>query len=300
MAPRAEKALRAAGWTVRGELRVASDSKTKADAETSLAGRFVLEERGRWKTAVARPANAIGMSMEAGGIESEFHAHVESQLMFQVRGELTCEASNALWIVPPQSALWVPGGVDHRIRGRAPLEGYSVFVDPRAGANLPRECCAVSVSPLFKELLFRLATRPMNYDLEGADARLVAVLLDELATAKVENHRLPMPAEPRLRRLVEAMVADPADASPANTWAKRVGIGERTLNRLLVKETGLSFGRWRQRLHVTLAIQRMARGASVQEVASDLGYGSASSFVTMFKKALGTSPARYMAHRLDA
>lgn len=300
MAPRAEKALRAAGWTVRGELRVASDSKTKADAETSLAGRFVLEERGRWKTAVARPANAIGMSMEAGGIESEFHAHVESQLMFQVRGELTCEASNALWIVPPQSALWVPGGVDHRIRGRAPLEGYSVFVDPRAGANLPRECCAVSVSPLFKELLFRLATRPMNYDLEGPDARLVAVLLDELATAKVENHRLPMPAEPRLRRLVEAMVADPADASPANTWAKRVGIGERTLNRLLVKETGLSFGRWRQRLHVTLAIQRMARGASVQEVASDLGYGSASSFVTMFKKALGTSPARYMAHRLDA
>jgi AraC-like DNA-binding protein len=43
----------------------------------------------------------------------------------------------------------------------------------------------------------------------------------------------------------------------------------------------------------------MARGTSVQQVAMDLGYGSASSFVTMFRKALGTSPARYMAHRRE-
>ena len=98
---------------------------------------------------------------------------------------------------------------------------------------------------------------------------------------------------------MDAIVASPADASTADTWARRVGIGERTLNRLLVKETGLSFGRWRQRLHVTLAIQRMARGASVQQVATELGYASASSFVTMFRKPLGTSPARYMAHRLE-
>lgn len=46
-----------------------------------------------------------------------------------------------------------------------------------------------------------------------------------------------------------------------------------------------------------LAIQRMSRGASVGEVASELGYVQASSFVTMFKKALGSSPARYMASR---
>jgi AraC-like DNA-binding protein len=305
MAPKREEQVRRDGSTLRGQFRVAgdlklaSDLKLAGDVMASLASRFVLEEHGRWKTAVARPANAIGLSLEAGGIESEFHSHAESQLMYQVRGELTCEASDALWIVPPQSALWVPGGVSHRIQGRAPLEGYSVFVDPRANARLPRECCAVMVSTLFRELLFRLAARPAEYDVDGPDARLVAVLLDELAAAKVENHRLPMPAEPRLRRLVEAMVADPADASTADTWAHRIGVGERTLNRLLVKETGLSFGRWRQRLHVTLAIQRMARGASVRQVATDLGYGSASSFVTMFKKALGTSPARYMAHRLE-
>lgn len=244
-----------------------------------------------------RAANVIGMSLDSGDLETEFHSYAESQLLLPVRGEVTCEGADALWIVPPQSALWVPGGMNHRIRGCAPLEGYRVFIEPRARQSLPRECCVVSVSTLFREVMFRLASRPAPDDADERDARLVGVLLDELAAAKVENHRLPMPTEPRLRHLAEASVARPAEASTADTWARRIGVGQRMLNRLLVKETGLSFDRWRRRLHVTVAIQRMARGASAQQVAIELGYRSQSSFGTVFRKALGTSPARYMAHR---
>lgn len=263
----------------------------------SLARRFVLEERRSRKQGSARPASAVGLSMASGGFESEPHSHRESQVVYQVRGELICEASNALWIVPPQSALWIPGSVTHRIRARAPLEGYSLFVEPDAAPNLPHDCCAVAVTPLFREVLVRLATRPALYELGGPDARLVGVLLDELARVAVEKHRLPMPSDPRLQRLVEEMIERPANGATMKAWAKRIGMGERTLNRVLVAETGLSFGRWRQRLHVILAIQKMSRGATVQSVALDLGYESASSFVTMFRKALGTSPARYMASR---
>jgi AraC-like DNA-binding protein len=48
---------------------------------------------------------------------------------------------------------------------------------------------------------------------------------------------------------------------------------------------------------VTLAVKWLADGASIQQVAADLGYESVPSFVTMFRKALGTSPRRYMAER---
>jgi AraC-like DNA-binding protein len=41
----------------------------------------------------------------------------------------------------------------------------------------------------------------------------------------------------------------------------------------------------------------MAEGTTIQQVASDLGYESVPSFVTMFKKALGTPPGRYTAER---
>ncbi|MGF7205225.1 helix-turn-helix domain-containing protein [Sphingobium olei] len=71
----------------------------------------------------------------------------------------------------------------------------------------------------------------------------------------------------------------------------------RSLERLISRETGMSFGRWRQQLAVILAVQWLVGGASIQQVAADLGYESMPSFVSMFRKALGTSPGRYMTER---
>ena len=59
----------------------------------------------------------------------------------------------------------------------------------------------------------------------------------------------------------------------------------------------MSFSRWRQQLSVVVAVNWLAGGASIQQVAADLGYESVPSFVTMFRNALGTSPGRYMAER---
>ena len=80
-------------------------------------------------------------------------------------------------------------------------------------------------------------------------------------------------------------------------WAKRIAMSERTLARLIVTETGMTFGRWRQQLHIIIALQRLSSGHSVQTVSQDLGYESVSAFITMFKKALGKSPGRYLAER---
>jgi AraC-like DNA-binding protein len=126
----------------------------------------------------------------------------------------------------------------------------------------------------------------------------VTVLLDELAGAPLETLYLPMPADRRLRRIAEMLTANPSDRATMQEWARRIGVGERTLGRLLLRLAGMSFGRWRQQLQIMLALQWLSQGTSVQTVAIDLGYESAGSFVTMFRKALGTSPARYMVQRL--
>ncbi len=56
----------------------------------------------------------------------------------------------------------------------------------------------------------------------------------------------------------------------------------------------MSFGRWRQQLHVGLALQRLADGESVTNIAIDLGYERPSAFTAMFRRMLGTTPARYL------
>jgi AraC-like DNA-binding protein len=70
-------------------------------------------------------------------------------------------------------------------------------------------------------------------------------------------------------------------------------VSERTLTRLIQRETGMTFGRWRQQLHIVVALGKLSAGARVQRVAEDLGYESVSAFITMFRKAMGKSPARY-------
>jgi AraC-like DNA-binding protein len=247
---------------------------------------------------VPRPIVAFGAKMsDADGFELEPHRHKKGQMLLVQRGALSCEVEGGLWIVPPRSAIWIPGGALHAIRATTALEGYNAFVDPDVGVRLPEVCCAVSVTPLLRELLSRAAHLPYLYEEGGATARLVAVLLDELAAARVEDLHLPMPTDARLRRIVDDMMASPADRGSLEIWARRAGMSRRTLERQINRETGMSFGRWRQQLSVVLAVKWLAGGSSIQQVAGDLGYESVPSFVTMFRKALGTSPGRYMTER---
>ena len=247
---------------------------------------------------VPRAVVAYGIeTVDVGRIELDFHRHIKGQIMLVEHGAISCEVEGGMWIVPPRSAIWIPGGALHVIKATGALRGYDAFVDPSIAAELPTACCAISVTPLLRELLTRAATLPLLYDQGGANSRLLAVLLDELAAAKIERLRFPMPADPRLRRVAAQMMARPDDRSTVDIWAERAGMSERTLGRLIKSQTGMSFSRWRQQLCVVLAVKWLADGASIQQAAAGLGYESVPSFVTMFRKTLGTSPGRYMAER---
>lgn len=64
----------------------------------------------------------------------------------------------------------------------------------------------------------------------------------------------------------------PADPHSLGDWAHHVGASERTQARLFVKETGLGFGLWRQRLRLVLSLDPLQAGAGVTEVAMVHGY----------------------------
>jgi AraC-like DNA-binding protein len=243
---------------------------------------------------IARPIVALRDVGSTGAWEHAQHQHHKAQLLYTVRGIINCEIESGLWIVPPQCALWIPGGVPHSARGSGQTECYCLFVSPDAAPDLPKTCCTLSVSPLLRELLLKATGLPGLYALNGREGRLIATLLDELAAAPVEDLHLPLPRDARLRRLIDMMLAEPADKSTLAEWGRRIGVSERSLSRLLFKELGMSFGDWRRQLHVTLALQRLSKGETVQTVALDLGYENSSGFVTMFRKTVGKPPARYL------
>jgi AraC-like DNA-binding protein len=241
---------------------------------------------------------ALVATRAAGNLESceqsQRHRHRKSQLLYTVGGILNCEVEDGVWIVPPQCAVWIPGGLPHAAFGSGDVECICIFVEPEAAPNLPRNCCTIAVSNLLRHLLIRAIALPELYDIDGPHGRIVSVILDELAAAPIENLRLPMPADPRLKKLAELLLASPTDRMRLAGWASRVGISERSLSRLLMSEIGMSFGQWRRQLHVILALRRLSAGDNVQTVALDLGYESSSNFVTMFRKMVGKPPGRYL------
>jgi AraC-like DNA-binding protein len=145
---------------------------------------------------------------------------------------------------------------------------------------------------LLRELIVELSERP---GIDDGDALLARLLLAELPRMPVQQLYLPIPPEPRLRQIADALAANPADRTRLGAWASRAGLSESSLSRLVIKETGLSFGRWRQQLHLIVAIRELSKGATVQQVSAELGYESVAAFITMFKKALGKPPAKYLA-----
>ncbi|MDX8477331.1 helix-turn-helix transcriptional regulator [Mesorhizobium sp. VK24D] len=239
---------------------------------------------------VDAPAIAVRVDVTETRAEVPDHWHRKGQLVFALGGGVTCRVPSGLWMVPPHCGVWIPSGMEHSNIATANARIFFVYIEPGA-ADLPERCCTLSISPLLRELIVELS------DFGQGDARgelLTRVLLTELPRMPVQQLHLPISSEPRLRKIAEALAQDPADRSTLAEWANRVALSESSLARLVAKETGLSFGRWRQQLHLIVAIRELAAGASVQQVSGDLGYGSVTAFITMFKKALGKSPAKYL------
>jgi AraC-like DNA-binding protein len=137
----------------------------------------------------------------------------------------------------------------------------------------------------------------MPYDAKGPAGNLVDMMLNELGTAPVEYLHLPMSNNARLRKIADTFAVDPSDRATIVEWAQRAAMSERSLSRLIMRETGMTFGRWRQQFQIMVALERLADGEPVKTVALDLGYESTSAFIAMFKRALGMSPGKYLAGR---
>jgi AraC-like DNA-binding protein len=240
-----------------------------------------------------RSAPVIVVRVDVTGTRAEVadHSHRKGQLVFALAGGVTSSVPSGLWMVPPHCGVWIPGGMRHSNLATANARLFFVYIEPEIVA-LPDRCCTLSISPLLREAIVELADQVVDDD-EKRDL-LTRVLLRELPHMAVQRLHLPLSPEPRLKRIAARLAEDPADRSTLAEWAKRVALSESSLARLVVKETGLTFGRWRQQLHLIVAIRELASGASVQQVSADLGYESVTAFITMFKKALGKPPAKYL------
>jgi AraC-like DNA-binding protein len=238
--------------------------------------------------------SAIALQVETQKDDAEHlaHRHRKGQLILSLHGAVTCEVAEALWLVPPQHAVWIPGMTSHRCRATVNALLFFLFIEPSV-AVMPDSCCTVAITPLVREMIRYLAAKDHTSSSDSATEKLVALLLEHLSNAPIEELHFPISGHPKIKRISDTLIADPGDRTTLRQWADRLATSERSLARLVESSTGLTFGRWRQQLHLMIALSQLAEGQPVQTVAGNLGYDSVNAFITMFKKALGKSPTQY-------
>jgi AraC-like DNA-binding protein len=82
-------------------------------------------------------------------------------------------------------------------------------------------------------------------------------------------------------------------------WAAECGASPRTLTRLFRRETGMSFGRWRQMLRLSEAAALLSQGVPAARAAVLVGYASVPAFGSAFRAAFGQTPGGAASRPMD-
>lgn len=208
---------------------------------------------------------------------------------------ICAELSN--YVAPPQRAAWIPPGLTREWYIPEPPMGNVLYIMPYVLPPGPRfqRYRAMEVSPLVCEPIHTLASQPCDYEGLGPVARVVSVLLDQLPLLPEVGSPLPMLRDRRLIVLCIALLNEPDSPETARKWCTRLGMSECILARLFQHQTGESFGRWRQRIHLYHTRAQLEAGESVTAVVLNCGCASVSVFIIAFKRLFGRTPGQ-LAH----
>jgi AraC-like DNA-binding protein/quercetin dioxygenase-like cupin family protein len=249
---------------------------------------------GRRLTAEQEPfltARALSVTYSSGYVLHP-HTHASHQLLFASSGAMTVTGDRTSWMIPTGRAVLIPAGTPHSIRMWGEVAMRSLYFPVRTPGTAFAEttCRVISVSPLLRELILRVAGLAALDSRVPSDAHVMSVLMDELETAQIEPLLLPLPADPRAMNVAACVLKNPGDPTTAADLARRSGLSTRTLERLFRAETGLRFALWRQKAKLLESVRVLAEGGSVTDAALEAGYSSVSAFIVAFKQTFGYTP----------
>jgi quercetin dioxygenase-like cupin family protein len=141
-----------------------------------------------------------------------WHDHDEHQLAWAASGVLSVTTAEAVWVLPPTRALWIPAGTRHTTGASTTATVRTLYV--RAGGRFA-EPTAVAVDDVLAALIGYLARDELSAD---ARARAEAVVHDVITPAPAGAIRVPMPRDDRATDLARRLSADPADDRDLPAW----------------------------------------------------------------------------------
>jgi AraC-like DNA-binding protein len=221
------------------------------------------------------PIVAVGNSYPAGHTHP---LHRRNQLLYASTGVMVVGTAQGTWVVPPQRAIRIPGGIEHEIRMIRDVCTGSVYLKDGVIAKAPDRCRVFGVSPLLSRLLMEAIDLPGAYEADDRANHIMQLILLELRSSVELPLCVPIPTHARLASKCRRFLAKPNSRDTIDDWAVALHMSQRAFTRLFRQETGMSLSAWRQQAIVVVALSRLLSGEMVTAVAMDYGYSNSGAF----------------------
>ncbi|MED7819255.1 helix-turn-helix transcriptional regulator [Francisella sp. 19S2-10] len=225
--------------------------------------------------------------------ESNWHQHLRGKIFCVESGLVHVSTPNGSWVLPSNRAGWVPPNISHKIRVSGTVSGWVIFILPNICETLPSTSRVIAMSQVLRALALRATEWDKKDKLTEEQEHIATIICNEIRRAPEEALHLPMPKSQRLLKVANAIIDNPTINKSLDEWASFGAMSSRTLRRVFLTETGLSFSRWRQQAQLAHGLDMLAQDIPVTEVSDSLGYASPSNFIAMFRRAFGKTPKQY-------
>lgn len=219
----------------------------------------------------------------------EEHSHPTHELLWNEVGTSRAMIGSRIYTITPSIGLWIPAGIAHSGWSPGGTRQRAAHFGIRRVPSISPDPVAVDISPLLRLLLDRVDSTELD---DRSRETAEAMVIDVLQPAAHEL-LLRIPESAMLQPVVDAVRTDPADATTLVEWSTRLGVSTRTITRQFTSETGMGFTRWSAAARAQHAIVLLGEGREIDDVAAAVGYRSASSFGTAFRRVTGMTPGRF-------
>jgi AraC-like DNA-binding protein/mannose-6-phosphate isomerase-like protein (cupin superfamily) len=218
------------------------------------------------------------------------HSHGSDQVIYAIRGVMEIASGQGFWLIPPHFAIWIPAGTTHKIRMPGAVSMRTLYLRPGLAPRLPAGCTVLHVSPFLRELIVEAVRIGQLRWRNRLHCALRDLILAHLQNAAPVPSFVMLPKDRRALAVAQAIMSDQRRSGSFQTLCDRAGASVRTIERVFQREVGLSFESWRSQFRLMKAIELLANGSPVKEVAFQVGYRQPSAFVAMFRRTLGATP----------
>lgn len=217
------------------------------------------------------------------------HKHSEGQVLFAQSGTMEIRVGKEFILAPSSRVVWVPPMVDHSIYFRSNTKMRTAYIVQSMLENTFKNICVFQASNLFREILLRLTSNKLK-DHEYKEL-LTSSLLKEMSLLKHEPFSIKLPKDIRAKRVASILLKEPSLSKNLNDWSNIAACSSKTLSRIFVKETGLTFQVWRRHLRLLLSHDLISKGLSITEVAHSVGFSTSSAYAEAHRKVFGFPPS---------